>query len=235
MKAKGVVIAIDGPAASGKSTAARLVSRALGYHYVDSGAMYRAVTWKAIEERVDVTDSAAVIALLHRIRIGFEIVNQEARMLIDGVYPGDAIRDPRVTEKVSIVAAIPEVRTVLVQQQRSLTGFGSLVMEGRDIGTVVFPETPHKFYLDADPEERARRRQRDLEAMRIQASQEGVSESLKKRDRLDSGRSASPLQIAPGATVVNNSKLVAEQTAGIILDHIRQREARGGMARVGPG
>jgi cytidylate kinase len=222
------VVAVDGPAASGKSTVSRAAARILGFHYVDTGAMYRSVTWKALEDGVDVDDTIAVMALMHRIRIDFELVNGEVRMLIDGVYPGDKIRQPRVAEKVSTIAAIPEVRQVLVQHQRSLTRFGSLVMEGRDIGTVVFPDTPHKFYLEANPEIRALRRKRDLEAMQIQATQEGVAQSIQQRDKKDSGRSVSPLQIALGATVVDNSKLTADETARIIVDQIRQRDLRRG-------
>jgi cytidylate kinase len=156
----------------------------------------------------------------------------QVRMLIDGVYPGGAIRAPRVTEKASTVAAIPEVRHVLVHHQRSLTKFGNLVMEGRDIGSVVFPDTPHKFYLEASPEVRAERRRRDLEAMRIPASQESVKESLQSRDLKDSIRTASPLQIALGATVIQNSDLSIEENAQVILDHIRQKDLRRGSASV---
>jgi cytidylate kinase len=134
---------------------------------------------------------------------------------------------------VSTIAAIPEVRQVLVHHQRSLTKFGNLVMEGRDIGSVVFPDTPHKFYLEASPEVRAERRRRDLEAMRIPASQEGVRESLQSRDLKDSGRSASPLQIALGATVIENSHLSIEENAKVIFDHIHQQSVRRGSFGVG--
>jgi cytidylate kinase len=228
-----VVVAVDGPAASGKSTVSRALARMLGYNYVDTGAMYRAITWKALEEGIDVDDSIAVIAMIHRIKITFEIVDHQARMLIDGFYPGDAVRKPHVTEKVSTIAAMPEVRHVLVQHQRSLTKLGSLVMEGRDIGTVVFPNTPYKFYLEASPEVRARRRKRDLEAMKIDASQEGVKESLQRRDKKDTGRSTSPLQIALGATVIENSNLSVEENAKVLLDHIRQQGQRRGSFGVG--
>jgi len=230
---KTVVVAVDGPAASGKSTVSRALARMLGYNYVDTGAMYRAITWKALEEGIDVDDPIAVIAMIHRINITFEIVDHQARMMIDGSYPGDAVRKPHVTEKVSTIAAMPEVRHVLVQYQRSLTKLGSLVMEGRDIGTVVFPNTPYKFYLEASPEVRARRRKRDLEAMKIDASQEGVKESLQRRDKKDSGRSTSPLQIALGATVIENSNLSVEENAKVLLDHIRQQGQRRGSFGIG--
>jgi cytidylate kinase len=214
------VVAVDGPSASGKSTISRMIAQRLGFNYVDSGAMYRAVTWKAIEAGLDVNDTEQVVALLHRVKIHFEIVDREARMFVDGVFPGNAVREPRVAGKVSIVAAIPEVRRVLVAQQRALTEFGSLVMEGRDIGSVVFPHTPHKFYIDANPEERAKRRQKDFAAMQITASTGDVAQALAQRDKLDSSRAVAPLQVALGATVVDNSRNTAEQTVQIILDHI---------------
>jgi cytidylate kinase len=230
MSDKVTVVAVDGPAASGKSTVSKLLAKKLGFIYVDSGAMYRAVTWQALEMGVDVTDNIAVIGMMHTIKISFEIVDGAARMLINGVDPGDKIREPRVAEKVSIVAAIPEVRQILVQQQRSLTKFGSLVMEGRDIGSVVFPDTPFKFYLDARPEIRAQRRQRDFAAMNIQTSAEHVAQNLQARDKLDSGRATAPLQIALGATVIENSRLTVEETVEVILQHIRRHQQATGKA-----
>ena len=224
MKQPVIIVAVDGPSASGKSTISRLVAHRLGCNYVDSGAMYRAVTWKALEEKLDAGNAAQIVALVQRIKIEFEIVNGEARMLIDGVFPGDAIRAPRVAEKVSLVAAMPEVRRALVAQQRSLVRFGSLVMEGRDIGSVVFPDTPHKFYIDANASERAKRRQQDFAAMKITASAEGVAQALAQRDKLDSSRAVAPLQVAPGATVVDNSTNTPEQTVQIILDTIAQQQ-----------
>jgi len=220
-----IVVAVDGPAASGKSTVSRAVARTLGFNYVDSGAMYRTVTWKALEAGVNAEDPIAVVAMLRALKVHFKLADGEVRMLIEGVYPDKAIRDPRVTEKVSIVAAIPGVRQILVRYQRSLTEFGSMVMEGRDIGSVVFPDTPHKFYLDANPNVRAHRRARDLEAMRVQANQAGVAQELQRRDKLDSTRQTAPLQVAPGATIVDNSEQSVDATAKIIVDHIRQQSS----------
>ena len=219
-----VIVAVDGPSASGKSTISRMVAQRLGCNYVDSGAMYRAVTWKALEEQLDPGNAAQIVALVERIKIDFKIVTGEARMLIDNIFPGDAIRAPRVAEKVSLVAAIPEVRRVLVAQQRSLTRFGGLVMEGRDIGSVVFPDTPHKFYIDANASERAKRRQQDFAAMKIETSTAGVAQALAQRDKLDSSRAVAPLQVASGATVVDNSTNTPEQTVKIILDTIAQQQ-----------
>jgi cytidylate kinase len=228
-----VVVAVDGPAASGKSTISRLLAQKLGFIYVDTGAMYRTVTWKALEMGVNVEDTIAVIGMMHTVKVSFEIVNQAARMLVDGVFPGDAIRDLRVAEKVSVVAAVPEVRQILVQHQRSLLKFGSLVMEGRDIGSVVFPDSPYKFYIDADPAVRAERRQKDFEAMNISASTEKVAQNLADRDRKDSGRATAPLQIALGATVIDNSRYPAEETVKIIMDHMRQQGLRRGALTIG--
>jgi cytidylate kinase len=222
------VVAVDGPAASGKSTVSRAAAKMLGYNYVDSGAMYRAVTWKALEMGIDVDNTAAVIGMMHTIKIDFKMVDKSARIIIDGVDPGEKIREPRVAEKVSTIAAIPEVRQILVQHQRSMTKFGDLVMEGRDIGSVVFPDTPYKYYLDADPEVRTLRRKRDFEAMQIEASKEGVAQNIQMRDTKDSSRATAPLQIALGATVIENSKMTVEETAKVIVDHMRQQGFRRG-------
>jgi cytidylate kinase len=222
------VVAVDGPAASGKSTVSRSLAKMLGFNYVDSGAMYRAVTWKALQMGIDVENTMDVIGMTLTIKITFEMIDRSANILIDGFNPGDAIRAPYVTDKVSAIAAIPEVRQILVQHQRSLTRFGNLVMEGRDIGTVVFPGTPYKFYLEAKPEVRAMRRTRDLEAMKIPATPEGVAQSIQRRDMKDSGRSASPLQIALGAVVVENSKLTVDETAERIIELMRQQDRRHG-------
>ncbi|MEI6084055.1 MAG: (d)CMP kinase [Verrucomicrobiota bacterium] len=226
------VIAIDGPSASGKSTVSRSVARRLGYCHVDTGAMYRAVTWKAIETGVNVEDNIAVIGMLHTVKISFEVVDGTVRMLIDGVWPGDAVRSPRVADRVSIVAAISEVREILVQHQRSLSRLGNLVVEGRDIGSVVFPHTPYKFYLDADPAVRAQRRQKDLAALNIETSTAAVAKNLQTRDRIDSSRATAPLQIALGATVIDTSKSDVEECTKIVLDHIRQQGMRRGAASI---
>jgi cytidylate kinase len=226
------VIAIDGPSASGKSTVSRAVAKRLGYVHVDTGAMYRAVTWKAIESGVNVEDAIAVIGMLHTVKISFEIVDGSARMLVDGVFPGEAVREPRVADKVSIVAAIPEVRQILVQHQRSLTRFGNLVMEGRDIGTVVFPHTPYKFYLDADPAVRAQRRQKDFAAANIQTSADAVAQNLQTRDRIDSQRATAPLQIALGATVIDTGRFNVDECTAIVVDHLRQQTTRRGTVNL---
>ena len=152
------VIAIDGPSASGKSTVARQAAHALGFNYVDSGALYRGLTWKCLRENVDIDHPADVVELVRRVELEFFVEEGAVRFTLDGEDPGAQVRSMAVQERVSDVAALPEVRAMVVQHLRDTTRFGSLVMEGRDIGTVVFPDTPFKFYLDANPEERARRR-----------------------------------------------------------------------------
>lgn len=211
---KPIVVAIDGPGASGKSTNARLVSQALGYTYVDTGAMYRTLAWHCLEKNVDVHDARAVAALCRRWKTQLVCVENQVRMLIQGYYPEKEIRTARVSEAVPHVAAVPKVREWMRQIQRSCIKFGSLVMEGRDIGTSVFPETDFKFYLDASLEERTRRRQA-----------EGVQENLAARDRRDSQRAAAPLVVPLGATVVNNSGQTPAETSRLILDEVRRRLA----------
>lgn len=214
MNPKNIVIAIDGTSASGKSTNAKLVAEALGFIYVDTGAMYRTLAWYCVVEQVDVHDPKAVAALCRKWKTSLECVDRKVRLLVDGYYPDKEIRTVPVTETVSHVAAVPKVREWMKQKQRECAKFGNLVMEGRDIGTNVFPETDYKFYLDASLDERAKRR-----------AAEGIQENLAARDRRDSQRAADPLMIALGATVINNSGMTPEETSGLILENVRQRLA----------
>ena len=209
-----VVIAIDGTSASGKSTNAKRVAKALGYVYVDTGAMYRTLAWYCLSHHVDVHDEKAVVALLRRWKTRLDCVDGHVRLLVDGFHPEKEVRTAEVSAAVPHVAAIARVRDWMVKTQRSCIQFGHLVMEGRDIGTNVFPETNFKFYLDASLEERTRRRKAD-----------GVHEDLARRDKRDSERKAAPLMIPLGAVVVNNSGQTAEQTSAFILDEIRRRMA----------
>ncbi len=209
-----VVIAIDGTSASGKSTNARLVARALGYVYVDTGAMYRTLAWHCLQKGVDVHDPKAVIGLLRKWKTKLECVDDSVRLLVDGYYPEKEIRTAEVTAAVSHVAAIPKVREWMVKRQRECVQFGNLVMEGRDIGSNVFPETEFKFYLDASLDERTKRR-----------AAEGVRENLAIRDQRDSQRAAAPLMVPLGAKVINNSHLTSEQTSGLIISEVRKRLA----------
>jgi len=209
-----IVIAIDGTSASGKSTNARLVAQALGYTYVDTGAMYRTLAWHCLQKNLDVHDAKAVIALLRQWKTKLECVDGRVRLLVDGYYPEKEIRTAETSAAVSHVAAIPKVRDWMVKRQRECTQFGNLVMEGRDIGSNVFPETEFKFYLDASLDERIKRR-----------AAEGVPENLAARDQRDSQRAAAPLMVPLGARVINNSNLTAEQTSGLIIAAVKKRLA----------
>ena len=213
---KEIVIAIDGTSASGKSTNAKLVAKALGYVYVDTGAMYRTLAWYCLKQRVDVDDAKAVAAACRKWKTSFECMEgnglRAVHLLVDGYYPEKEIRTAETSAAVAHVAAVPKVREWMVKHQRDCSQFGSLVMEGRDIGTNVFPETDFKYYLDAQLEERSRRRAAD-----------GIQENLAARDERDSQRAAAPLMIPLGAVVVNNSGQTPEQTSAFILGIIRQR------------
>ena len=214
-----IVIALDGTSASGKSTNARLVAKALGYVYVDTGAMYRTLAWCCLQKGVDVHDAKAVAALCRRWKTTLECVANEVqhvRLLVDGYYPEKEIRTAETSAAVPHVAAIPKVREWMVKKQRECLQFGNLVMEGRDIGTVVFPETEFKFYLDASLHERTQRR-----------AAEGIVENLAARDERDSQRAAAPLMIPLGAKVINNSELSSEQTSALIIAEVKKRLAQG--------
>ena len=209
-----VVIAIDGTSASGKSTNAKLVAKALGYIYVDTGAMYRTLAWHCLQKRIDVHDAKAVAAACRKWKTSLVCVDGRVRLLVGGYYPEKEVRTPETAAAVAHVAAIPQVRKWMVKRQRECVRFGNLVMEGRDIGTNVFPETDFKFYLDAKLEERSRRREAD-----------GVQENLAARDQRDSQRATAPLMIALGAKVINTSTMTSEQTSGLLLKEIRSRLA----------
>ena len=206
-----IVIAIDGTSASGKSTNAKLVAKALGYAYVDTGAMYRTLAWYCLKKGVDVHNPRAVAAACRKWNASLECVDNKVHMLVDGYYPGKEIRTDETSAAVPHVAAVPKVRDYMKKIQRECIRFGNLVMEGRDIGTNVFPETDYKFYLDACINERSRRR-----------AAEGVTENLAARDQRDSQRAAAPLMVALGAKVINNSGQTPEQTSAFILEEIRK-------------
>ncbi len=209
-----IVIAIDGTSASGKSTTSRAVAKALGYVYVDTGAMYRTLAWHCLKKGVDVHDAKAVAALCRKWKTSLECVNNEVHLLVDGYYPAAEIRTAETSAAVPHVAAAPQVREWMKKKQRECIRFGNLVMEGRDIGTNVFPETDFKFYLDASLAERSRRREA-----------EGVREDLAGRDLRDSQRAAAPLMIALGAKVINNSGMTIEENSRMIVEEVQKRLA----------
>jgi len=209
-----IVIAIDGTSASGKSTNAKLVARSLGYVYVDTGAMYRTLAWYCLQKRIDVHDGKAVAEACRRWKTSLVCVENHVRLLVDGYFPEKEIRTVETSAAVSHVAAVPRVRDWMKKKQRECIQFGNLVMEGRDIGSNVFPETDFKFYLDACLNERTKRREA-----------EGVQENLAARDERDSQRAAAPLMVPLGARIINTSGLTAEQTSALIIAEVQQRLA----------
>lgn len=206
------VVAIDGPAASGKSSVARELARQISFDYVNSGAMYRAVTWHVLQRGISPGDGAAIARLLETSRIDCDLDQDGSRILIDGVDPAEHLRDDRVNDEVSLVSSVPRVREILVAKMRAYANDHDVVMEGRDIGSVVFPETPYKFYIDASPEVRLRRR-----------TAQGQRDQIAARDRADSSRRASPLIIAEDAHVIDSSNLTIEGVVGEIIGRLKMK------------
>lgn len=215
-----IVVAIDGPSASGKSTVSKEVARKLGIIYVDSGAMYRGMTWKAVREGVDVKDAEAVVALMEKTEWSLFLDELVLKFTIDGVDPTDHLRSEPVRERVADIAVIPEVRRFIVARLQETAQHGDLVMEGRDIGSVVFPDALFKYYLDADPEERARRRCKEIVEKEGKGDVNQVLSSLTRRDKIDSTRATAPLQIPLGAKVINTTGMTVDQVADCIAAEV---------------
>lgn len=223
---KGYVIAIDGPAGVGKSTIGTHVAKELGYRFINTGEMYRALTWKALEEGVDVHDGPALTRLAERVEWDFR-ANEDGviiRTYIDGHPVTTQIREERVGMNSSTVAGVPGVRKKLRGLQRALGEQGGIVMEGRDITTVVFPDADFKVYLDASTDERARRRTKQLRNSGKPADFEKIRESIVKRDMQDLQRRINPLRQAEDAVVIDSTDLTMLEVAGRILTMIRERE-----------
>jgi cytidylate kinase len=204
------IIAIDGPAASGKSSVARELACRLGFVYVNSGAMYRAMTWLALECGIPLADVAAIGQLAERATISCELRDLNSLILIDGVDPEPFLREDRVNENVSLVSSVPRVREILVDHLRRAAAANDLVMEGRDIGSVVFPQTPFKFYIDASLDIRLRRREA-----------QGQRDRVTTRDEADSSRRTSPLIIAEDAHVIDSSNLTIDGVVGEIIGRLK--------------
>ena len=219
--AKALIVAIDGPSGAGKGTVARAVAGRLGYRHIDTGAMYRALAWKALHEGVDLADEAAVAALGER--AAFEV--EGGRIGIDGHDVAGAIRTPEMDKASATLARHAAVRRALVARQRSYGAGGGVVMEGRDIGTVVFPQADVKIYLDASPDERARRRAADPAHTSSKNVLSDVATALAERDKSDSTRAVSPLAVAPDAVVVDTTGVPIDAVIDRVLALVRSRSS----------
>lgn len=214
METQNIAIAIDGPAASGKSTVAKQLAKQLGLIMVNTGAMYRSVAWAVLHHNVNATDTTEVLNLLEKVKFTCGVENGISTILVDNVSPGEALREDAVNQIVSTIAQIAEVRELLVKKQRDYLKIGSLVMEGRDIGSVVFPDTPFKFYIDASLEVRSARR-----------GAEGIIDSLAERDKLDSQRKVSPLVVADGAIKIDTSDMTIDQVLVEVTSLLKKKGA----------
>jgi cytidylate kinase len=190
------------------------LAKKFGLIMVNTGAMYRAVAWATIQKNVDPTDSTAVVSMLDEVEFSCGVADNLSTVLVDGVDPGDALRKDAVNGRVSKVAAIPEVRELLVKMQRDYLQLGSVVMEGRDIGSVVFPDTPYKMYIDASEEVRRKRR-----------AAEGIIDDPTARDKEDSKRKTAPLVVAEGAVKIDSSELSIEEVVAAAINVLRERGA----------
>lgn len=222
---KGLQVAIDGPASSGKSTVAKIIAKRFGYVYCDTGAMYRSVTWAALENGIDVSDTKQVIDLARRIKITFEPGQPDQRVFVDGHEVTKDIRTEKIAANVSAVAAIPEVRAQMVEQQRQIAQAGGIVMDGRDIGTTVLPDAQVKVFLVASAHERARRRyEENLQKGLATQSLDEQEAAIKLRDQKDSTRKVSPLTQAKDAILIDTTSLTIDQVVDEISALIKKNQ-----------
>lgn len=222
---KGLQVAIDGPASSGKSTVAKIIAKRFGYVYCDTGAMYRSVTWAALENGIDVSDIKQVIDLARRIKITFEPGQPDQRVFVDGHEVTKDIRTEKIAANVSAVAAIPEVRAQMVEQQRQIAQAGGIVMDGRDIGTTVLPDAQVKVFLVASAHERARRRyEENLQKGLATQSLDELEAAIKLRDQKDSTRKVSPLTQAKDAILIDTTSLTIDQVVDEISALIKKNQ-----------
>jgi len=220
-KALQPIVVIDGPAASGKSTTARMAAKALGWLYLDTGAMYRAVTVKVLRQQIQLDDKAAIARLAEQVVIRLEPGEKGARVFLDGDEISEAIRTPDVDRAVGPVCEIASVRERMVALQRLIGKNGALVAEGRDMGTVVFPEAPLKFYMNASIEARARRRMADQEAKGLTVDLNALMADIAERDRRDSSRQHSPLKPAEDAIFIDTTEMTIEDQVAVIVNKVK--------------
>ena len=223
---KKLVIAIDGPAASGKTTTATLVARRLSYLHVDTGAMYRAVALKVLRRQLTMGDTAKIGRLVQKTRIELHPLKDGLRVILDGEDVTEAIRDPEVSRAASAVSALREVREAMVKEQRRMAKSGGVVLEGRDIGTVVFPHADLKFYMVAGIEARARRRREELLAKGVDVDVETIRREIQDRDRTDSTRQESPLKKASDAIEVDTSSMTISEQVDFVVRRAEEKMRR---------
>jgi len=217
-------VAIDGPAGAGKSTVAKIIAEKLNYIYVDTGAMYRAITLRALQQHVNLEDEQALTGLAASTRIELSAgCNKGARVFMDGKEVSFEIRAPEVSRNVSLVARVPGVRKELVDQQRRMARSSNVVMEGRDVGTVIVPDAQVKIFLTACVNERAKRRRKDLAGQGFKLTLGDMMEEINERDKLDSSRSVAPLVPAPDAEIIDSSKMRMHNVVELILELVRRR------------
>jgi len=216
-----LVIAIDGPVGAGKSTIAKLVAKRLGYLYINTGAMYRAVVWKALQDGIDLEDENALVKLAGKCDIAFE--DDGSRLILNDLDVSQQIRSPEVDRSISTVVKFPRLREIMVQRQQYIGRNGCVVSEGRDVTTVVFPNAEVKIYLDASPDERARRRHRELQEKGYDLDLKQVKEDMVRRDELDKTREHSPLRLAPDAIIVDTTNMTINQVVETILGIVEKK------------
>ena len=216
-----MIIAIDGPAASGKSTSAKLLAKELGYLYLDTGAMYRCIAFSILENKIDISNQGSLTKFLKNFEIDLKKTNNNLSFFVNGKNVTNKIRKSDVSQKVSEVSAIPIIREYMVRIQRSFTKNNSCVMEGRDIGTVVFPNAEFKFFFIASNEVRAKRRQLELESLGEKKSLVNLMHEIKKRDKFDSERGHSPLRKAFNAIEVDTTNMTIDEQVNFMLRKIK--------------